>query len=122
VGNFWGKITYYENIGSNVEPNFKFITKDYAGVDLGGATYAGRTCPEFCDLDGDGDYDLFTSDFRGLIHYWENIGTIFEPEFQFVTDSFEYIDVTGRAKLALCDIDCDGDFDLFLGDYYGHIA
>jgi len=121
-GNYGGKVSFFENDGTNNEPDYELITKDFAGVDLSGNTYAGRTTPEFCDLDGDRDLDLFTGDGRGLIHYWENIGSSMEPEFQWITDSLEYIVVAGQNTIELKDLDYDGDYDLFIGDYYGNIV
>ena len=122
VGNFWGYISYYENRGSSTVPDFNFITKGYAGVDLSGNTYAGRTDPCFVDIDNDSDLDLFTSDFRGLVHYWENQGSAEEANFIHITDSLEYIDLNGVSHLDFVDIDSDDDLDLFIGDYQGNIA
>ena len=121
VGNYWGRIIYYDNIGTGSSPEYTFITKEFAEVDLSGNTYAGRTSPEFCDIDGDGDFDLFTGDGRGLIHYWENIGTANNAYYEFRTDSFSYFGASGYSKLDFKDIDSDGDFDLFLGNYFGNI-
>ena len=120
-GNFTGKISYFENTGSNLIPDFSLITKDFAGVDLSGNTYAGRTSPSFCDIDNDGDFDLFSGDGRGLIHYWENVGTSTEPEFEWITDSLGYIDGPGFSKLQFIDMDLDDDFDLFIGFWSGFI-
>ncbi|TKJ41638.1 hypothetical protein CEE37_03465 [candidate division LCP-89 bacterium B3_LCP] len=86
---------------------------------LGGGEY--ESYPEFTDIDFDGDYDLFIGNFWGLVHHWENIGTPQEPEFQFVTDSLDLIDVPGYSKLSFIDLDSDDDFDLFIGNYYGTI-
>ncbi len=104
-----------------MEPDFNFVTKEYAGVDLSGNTYAGRTDPCFTDIDNDGDLDLFTSDFRGLVHYWENQGSAEEANFVHITDSLEYIDVAGIAHIDFADIDSDGVIDMFIGDNLGNI-
>ena len=122
VGNFWGYIAFYENTGTSTEPDFNFITKEYAGVDLSGNTYAGRTDPCFVDIDNDSDLDLFTSCARGLVHYWENQGSSTEANFVHITDSLEYIDLNGLSHLDFVDIDSDNDLDMFIGDYQGNIA
>ena len=122
IGNFQGEISQYNNIGTEVTADFIWITHTFENISLGNpVTYSGRTSPEFCDIDGDSDLDLFSGDFQGLIHYWENIGSPSEPEYQFITDSLEYIDVPGFSKLCFCDIDSDDDYDLFIGNYFGKI-
>jgi len=122
VGSFWGTVSYFENNGTAIEPDFDFITREYAGVDLSGSIYGGRTDPVFVDIDNDDDLDLFTSDFRGLVHYWENQGSAEEANFIHITDSLEYIEVLGLSHLSFVDIDSDDDLDLFIGDYQGNIA
>ena len=119
-GNLSGKVSFFENTGSNLNPDFSLITKDFANIDIS-SIYMGRTTPEFCDLDGDGDLDLFSSCGRGLVHYWENQGTPQIADFVFITDSLEYIDVPGSAHIQFVDMDCDLDYDLMIGDNTGHI-
>ncbi|TKJ37990.1 hypothetical protein CEE37_13600 [candidate division LCP-89 bacterium B3_LCP] len=120
AGDFSGRVKFSQNDGTIASPYFEEVVRDFEGINLSG-TYAGRTTPEFCDLDGDGDYDLFSGDGRGLIHYWENIGTTQSPDFVFITDSLDYIEVVGQNTLEFRDIDVDDDYDLFIGDYYGNI-
>jgi hypothetical protein len=124
IGHKFGYITYFQNQGDSIYPFYKEITPQYAGINLSFpmTPYGGRTSPVFCDIDNDSDYDLFTGDFSGLIHYWQNTGSSQNPLFQFVTDSLQNLEVSGYSKLAFWDIDHDGDYDLFIGDYYGRIA
>ncbi len=119
VGSFMGRISFFENVGTYQQAEYKLINRFYADVDLLVPAYDGRSNPAFCDLDGDGDFDLFSGDHEGLIHYWENIGTPTVPEFEHVTDSLDNILVYGNSQLAFCDIDADDDFDLFIGSTGG---
>jgi len=121
IGNYVGFITYYQNVGTALQHDFHLISRAWNGVDLNNLIYFGKSAPRFCDLDGDGDLDFFLGDGVGLIHYWENVGNSSSPNFVFVTDSLENIDNTGKSHFAFADIDDDGDFDLFMGNYYGNI-
>jgi len=120
IGNVTGKIVYYVNIGSPIEPEFQFVTSEYANINVT-ITVGGRSGPKFCDIDNDGDYDFFSSCGYGLVHFWENQGTPENALFVHITDSLENIDVPGTAHLDLVDIDADGDYDLMLGDCQGRI-
>jgi len=121
VGSYWGTVAYFENDGTENEADFNYITREYAGIDVGGTIFYGRSDPVFVDIDGDGDFDIFTSDGKGLIHYWKNIGTAQIAEFIHITDSLEYIDELGIAHVDLIDIDNDEDYDIFIGDNIGRI-
>jgi len=99
------------------------ISRYYWDIKLGSpAPYAGRTALQLKDIDDDGDNDLFSGDFRGLIHFWENMGSAAEPNFILVTDSLEYIQVSGLSKPSFQDLDYDGDFDLLIGEYWGTLS
>ncbi len=121
IGNYLGFITYCHNTGTPLQYDYELTTRAWNGINLNNMINFGKSSPRFCDLDGDGDYDFFTGDGVGLIHYWQNIGTAALPEFEFVTDSLEYIDNTGKSHFCFADIDADSDYDLFMGNYYGNI-
>jgi hypothetical protein len=74
------------------------------------------------DLDGDGDLDLVAVSSEAPLRAWENMGT---PQvWQYVENPAMLTGATGPAiaggGLALPDVDCDGDLDLLLRDYYGN--
>jgi hypothetical protein len=121
VGNWGFSLTYFENIGTNTIPQFKFRTKRYDGITIDSVT-GGRTYPLFCDLDADGDKDLILGDFDGKIHFWRNDGSAQNATYTLITDSLQNIVVSGFCKPELWDCDDDGDFDLFIGDYWGKVA
>jgi len=81
--------------------------------------------PEFVDIDGDGDYDMFTAEsfydasisyYSNRIKYHENQGSATSPNFVAITGAANPLDsmIQFRA-LEFVDIDNDGDLDLFAG-------
>lgn len=81
-----GTIRYYENTGDAMNPNFVEMDSE----DIGIPDPAGKfVAPEFFDIDGDGDCDLFVGskvggtmieEIFGII-YTENIGDAMNPDF-----------------------------------------
>lgn len=121
VGGLDGVIHIYQNCGcgGSVPPHFYFSTPDgfpfalAAGRDL--TAPAGRSSPEFVDLDGDGKKDLLTGNTDGLILFYKNIGTESLPDFApytLVQSAGLAIDLPGtsRTRPAVCCWTGDGKF------------
>lgn len=109
-------VKYYENIGSSTYPYFK----DENGIQI--FNYVND--PEFADIDGDGDYDMFAagydlSTYELKVHFIENVGTPENPEFimRYSTNNpLNDIELTNMiSSNEFVDIDGDGDLDLFMG-------
>ena len=81
---------------------------------------------DFVDIDNDGDYDLFLSDYTGdfyeqnhLVRYFKNTGTVTAPVFTELTGTENPLSqVTEQFQIfpRFTDIDNDGDFDAILGE------
>lgn len=67
-----GTLAYYENIGTNIVPNFSLVTANYGGIDVGS-----NASPELYDLNGDGNHDLLIGEKNGNVNYYENTGSGF---------------------------------------------
>lgn len=111
-------LNFFENQGGASTPLFKLTDSDYLNLNLG-YSYS----PTFVDIDADGDMDLFIGEFFGKVYFLENTGTVFSPDFpdSLIVGNYFNIDVGNNSAPAFVDIDADGDYDLFIGEYGGNI-
>lgn len=78
--------------------------------------------PEFADIDGDGDYDLFSGGDDGFIRFWENIGDAQNPSWSFVTNIYGgLINTSTRLIVRFADMNADGLLDLYVGNLLGQL-
>jgi hypothetical protein len=117
VGLIDGDVAYFENNGTQAEPSFTFIDSSYFDFNI-----AFQPTMSFGDFDADGDLDLAvtTNGFVGSVCIYENIGTVNNPEYELWMTIITSPDFSFTG-IELCDIDADGDLDLFFGDNYDRI-
>ena len=107
----FGEIIYFNNEGTPDSANFVLVSENFEEIDVDS-----YSSPEFCDIDNDGDYDLFVGCEDGTVWFYRNTGTPEEYDFQYVTDNYFNI-YTGEVSVPrFVDIDADGDCDLFLAN------
>jgi hypothetical protein len=102
-----GVIRYYHN--ESTPGNINFVL---AGDSLTGSGWVNEFTT--CDIDGDNDEDIFFGIYDGHIGFYRNDGTPSQYNYSFVTYNFSNINVGSYAHPTFCDIDADGDYDLFV--------
>jgi hypothetical protein len=128
-GTIEGSIVYYENVGSNSNYKFKYITDKFGGIsvtqnnkqkdNLKLESLHGASSISFGDIDSDGDLELFFGDYflNGLLVF-KNIGTKLKPIFNTNKPDTAFGDYgdkfssRGFNTTILKDFDGDKDIDL----------
>lgn len=80
----------------------------------------GLARPDFVDIDGDGDEDLFVGTATGTVIFFRNTGSRTNPNFvRGDNNPFGLNPVIGAAAPNFVDVENDGDFDAFIGSSSG---
>ncbi len=124
-GNSAGTLTYYENIGSSQNFNFKFITNFWQNILIVGtdAVKHGASSLDFIDIDNDDDLDLFWGDFfSNSLYLIQNQGTNLKPDLHVISNIYpinpDSVNTRGFNMPRFIDIDNDQDYDLFVSVLY----
>lgn len=75
--------------------------------------------PQFVDIDGDGDLDLFIQERTGEVSFYEQVGDARSPRYVWRTDRYQDLDVGEWFRLA--DLDGDGDLDILGEEKYSYV-
>ncbi|MEQ1732249.1 MAG: FG-GAP-like repeat-containing protein [Bacteroidia bacterium] len=93
IGESTGKFMHYQNTaGAGNTPHFNLITttlKDNTNTIM--SAYSNAT-PQLVDVNDDGKLDILSGSARGTVFYYENIGTLTAPSFEFKSDTLGGID------------------------------
>jgi len=124
TGSSSGRLTFYENIGSASNFNFKFISAFWKNIEIiGGAFDHGASSITFDDIDGDNDRDLFWGDlFNHSFYFIRNTGTAQNFNYSTVDTTYPVPNAWfsgGYNMPRVHDIDNDGKKDLFIGVLFG---
>ena len=124
VGYDNGDVRFHRNTEIDADvPGTGFVADD-ASNPLAAFDVGGLATPAFEDIDGDGDMDAFVGATDGTINYYRNteIDTVAQGT-GFVADNagnpLATIDVGSASIPDFVDIDNDGDFDVFVGNFDG---
>ena len=108
VGEEWGRLVHYENVGSATVPQWRFVTGAFAGVDTGDWAY-----PTLADLTGDGAPDLVVGAGDGSVSIYYNDGGPDHAAWPAAPDAA--LSAGKNAAPTLEDLDGDGLLDLVVG-------
>lgn len=118
AGSVDGGFAYYENVGTAEAP--AFVERTGTANPLDGLTIdTALSSPGLGDADGDGDLDLISGTAQGEFQYFENAGSARRPAFRKLVQAANPLrgENVGSsfAKVAVGDLDGDGDLDLVGG-------
>lgn len=125
TGQQLGTVTYYENIGSQSNFSFKYITDFWQNLIIISPALNfrhGANSLEFTDIDADNDFDLFWGDlFSKGIYFIRNDGTPDSPNVVIADSIYPHNSSfisQGYNSTRFVDIDADGDKDMFISVLY----
>ena len=122
------QLALLRNIGSQSEPNFEVIDRDFGGLStIALDTILNETVkglfPALADLDNDGDVDMIVGDNNGKIHYFKNNANAGQDAiFELENINFFNIDIGQHSAPYLYDMNGDNLFDLIIGQVDGTIT
>ncbi|MGK0187954.1 MAG: hypothetical protein ACI9R3_003745 [Verrucomicrobiales bacterium] len=123
VGTADGDIRYFQNSGNFLFPSFTERTGNFNPFNGLKAGEGGNfSAPAFADVDRDGDIDMISGSYEGLLFYFENIGSTRLPRYisrTGVLNPFAQIDTGILSDPTIADLDGDGDVDLLVAGYDG---
>lgn len=118
-GLYKSNLSYYQNIGTQTQPAFQLITRNYAGIE---ALQFTNVFPAFGDIDADNVPEMILGEHNGSLVLFENNASVGQPaSFVLSQPSYQNIDVGLDATPQLFDINNDGLLDLIIGERNGNL-
>lgn len=112
---------FFENNGSAAAPAFGSVTVNPSGL----TQQVFYNMPTLGDVDGDGDYDVFTGIYDGggtAFQFIENTGDASAPSFSGgLINPYGLGSTPNRGAPVLVDLDGDGDLDILAPDNVGNL-
>ena len=102
----------------SIQP-FQVIDQGGDGLDLPFLGGFNVPRPQFIDIDGDGDDDLFLQEITGQVAFFEHLREDGTSRFVWRTDKFAGIDIGEWSRFY--DMDEDGDFDLLTEEPFSYV-
>lgn len=121
IGERYGNLNYYRNIGTPTTPSFTLVTDSLGKVDVRLPNwYTGYSAPFF--LDNGGKYELYCGTIDGGIRKYTNIDGNLLGTFTKVADTLDQIWEGAITSLSIADIDNDGLNEMVLGNFCGGLS
>ncbi|MDP2301466.1 MAG: T9SS type A sorting domain-containing protein [Ignavibacteria bacterium] len=119
-------ISLYINVGTPFHPSFQLSIDTLKDINDEPILSEFSSNPIFVDIDNDGDFDFVSGNSAGTLTFYENIGTTGSFNFKYVTNEWQNILIIsggnnskhGASSIEFVDIDNDGDYDMFWGDFF----
>jgi len=127
-------MSIYKNNGTPQSPLFTLLVPQLHDSS-GAAVFAGQnSIPALIDIDADGDYDFFSSNYNGTVNFYENNGSAANFSLAFRTGFWQNITIYGdtctttfvapaahgASAFRFADIDGNGTQDMFIGDLFSN--
>jgi hypothetical protein len=109
---FQKSLYLFKNTGTKQLPQFNFTKSDFLQGDM--IDVGDYSVPAFFDFDGDGDQDLFVSNYTktnlsSTVHQFENVGTAQTPSFKLINEDFFFLSTLNQYNLKIQFADMNGD-------------
>jgi hypothetical protein len=114
VGESKGILGYFRNVGTVSQPLWSVGSDRFGGLDVG-------TWHRFCDIDADGDLDLFCDARNGQTAYWRNDSVGENIVFTLISTTFGGFPTAFNNTGDFADLDNDNDYDFFYGNVSGQL-
>ncbi len=114
VSKFSSRIALFKNIGTLTNPQFKLITRDFAGIS---ALNILGAYPAFADINNDGKAEMLVGSSDGSMYLFLNNAPVGStPNFVLSLSNYQSINVGSYAAPQFFDLNKDGLPDLIIGN------